>query len=36
MIHKPKVDIKALNQKSYTLPLQHHAWLGQKLTARKG
>ena len=29
---QPKDNIKPLNQKPYTLPLRHHAWLRQELS----
>ena len=32
MFLQPKDNIKPLNQKLYTLPLRHHAWLRQELT----
>ena len=31
MTHKPKTDIKPLNQKLYTLPLRLHAWIRLEL-----
>ena len=29
---KPKIDIKLFDEKPYTLPICHHAWLRQELT----